>query len=896
MNTENKTVTVIDTFGFLFRSFYALPPLRSKKGFPTGLLTGFMNFVSNIGKDFHTDYLVFALDSKGDTFRKEIYPQYKAHRPDVPEDLLRQLPIAIKWIEMMGFKTAMKEGYEADDIIASLAHDAREKGLSVRIVSHDKDLYQLIDGKNVFMFDPIKKEHITKEMCFDKYGVYPEEFTQYQALLGDSADNIPGVKGVGKKTAEALIREFGTIENIYANLDKIEKKRWVTLLQESKEMAFVSKELVTLHNDAHAIEKIEELQLPLENPVLKIADELVEYDLKAIVQRVHKQGLGFKTDIPDSKLSVEFESVMLTDSGELFNVLRSIPKDAIVALDTETTDLDTKDAKLVGFSFGFDSTKAYYVPIAHFYLGVPQQVSMEDAKKAMEILSAHKLVFQNFKYDYEIIKNNLGINLKLFADTMIFAWLLDPGSSVGLDAMAKKHFNHIMIAYKDIVKKGENFSNIDVAKACEYACEDAFMTYKLYFKLLKEFEDKGCAGLVKIAHEVEFDFICVLAYMQSNGIKIDLEFLNGLKDKNSEYINDLTSKIYELSGCEFNINSTKQLGVILFETLGLKAVKKTKTGYSTDEKVLNKLLGEHDVIEKLLLYREAFKLKSTYIEPLIELAGKDENSRVYTSFLHTGTATGRLSSKNPNLQNIPVRTDAGREIRKAFVAGSGRVLIGIDYSQIELRLLAHFSKDEALVEAFKAGKDIHLETAIRIFGEEEAKEKRSIAKSINFGLLYGMGSKKLSETVGISTKEAKEYIENYFKSFPTVKEYLKSIEDFAIEHGYVNTLIGRRRNFDFANANGMQRAMYQREAVNTVFQGSSSDLIKLAMIEIHKRFKDSDEVKMLLQIHDELIFEADIGVHEKIASELKDVMENIYKLEIPLEASISIGDNWGELK
>lgn len=896
--TDNniKTLTIIDTFGFLFRSYYALPPLKAKNGFPTGLLTGFMNFISNIGKDFQTDYLVFALDSKGDTFRNDIYPAYKSHRPDVPEDLLRQLPIAIEWIGKMGFKTAAKVGYEADDIIASLAHDARERGLLVRIVSHDKDLYQLIDDGKVFMFDPMKKNIVTKQMCFEKYGVYPEQFIEYQSLLGDSADNVPGVKGVGKKTAEALIQQFGTLDNIYANLEKIEKKRWQTLLKENKEMAYISKELVTLHNDAHAIENLEELKLPSDNPILKISDTLLKYDMKSIVERVHKQGLGFKTNMPESKVSVDFEPILLNNSDKLFNVIRSIPNNSIVALDTETTDLDTKNAKIVGFSFCFESSKAYYVPIAHFYLGVGNQIDHEDSKKAIELLSRHKLVLQNFKYDYEIIKNNFNIELKLYADTMIMAWLLNSDSPVGLDHLAKKYFNHIMISYKDIVKKGENFSHIDIQKACDYASEDALMTYKLYYKLIEEFKKENLESLIEVANKIEFDFIYVLAYMQNNGIKIDPEFMRKLKEKTNNYLNDITSKIYKEAGSEFNINSTKQLGTILFETLSLPTAKKTKTGYSTNEQVLAKLKNEHPIIPLLLEYREAYKLKSTYIEPLLELSLKDPNHRVYTSFLQTGTATGRLSSKNPNLQNIPVKSEAGREIRKGFVAEEGKCLIGIDYSQIELRLLAHYCKDEALVNAFRNGHDIHMETAVRIFGEEEALHKRNIAKSINFGLLYGMGSRKLAETVGITPKEAKQYIESYFKSFPTVKQYLKSIEDSALENGYVKTISGRIRKFDFENANGMQRPMYLREAVNTVFQGSTADLIKLSMNEIYKRYKDREDIKMLLQIHDELIFEADENQAQTISNELKEIMENIYTLEIPLKASVSIGKNWGELK
>ena len=900
-----KTITVIDTFGFLFRSYYALPPLKSKSGFPTGLLTGFMNFVSNIGKDFQTDYLVFALDAKGNTFRNEIYSEYKSHRPDVPEDLLKQLPIAIDWIEKMGFQTAMQSGFEADDIIASIAHDAKQKDLEVRIVSHDKDLYQLIDDDKVYLFDPIKKSIVNEDKCFDKYGVHPSQFTDYQSLLGDSADNVPGVKGVGAKTAEALIKEYGNLDNIYENLDNIEKPRWRKLLTESKELAYISKQLVTLDIDCHCIDEIETYTLPEENPILKISDILLEYDLNRIIDRVNKEGLNYKTKIPlnqdtngvvEEKVLENVDYILLNDEKKLLELVKSISDETIVAFDTETTDIDTRKADLVGFSFSFEKDKAYYVPLNHFYLGAPVQVSEDIAKEAINILNNKKLVLQNFKYDYSIIKNSLGIELKLFADTMILAWLLDSSSKIGLDFLADKYFDHKMIAFKDLVKKGENFSNVDINDACNYAAEDALYTYKLYYALLEDFKKKDCEHLIQIAHDVEFDFIYVLANMEENGIRVDVKKLEELKNSNYKYIQELTAKIYESAGCEFNINSPKQLGAILFDNLKLPPSKKTKSGYSTNEVVLQKLVDTHEIIPLLLKYREAFKLQSTYIEPLLQLGLKNDENRIYTSFLQTGTATGRLSSKNPNLQNIPVRTDAGAEIRSAFIPKEGYKLIGIDYSQIELRLLAHFSEDKALVEAFNDNKDIHQQTAVKIFGEEEASSKRNIAKSINFGLLYGMGSRKLGDTLGIPAREAKQYIDAYFENFTNVKDYLKSIEDKAVEDTFVETLLKRRRIFDFDSANAMMRAAYLRESVNTLFQGSAADLIKLSMIEIYKEFKNSDDIKMLLQIHDELIFEVKEEEVEKIIKILVDIMENIYKLKVPLKVSQSIGLSWQELK
>ena len=904
MNT-NKTLTIIDTFGFLFRSYYALPPLKSKTGFPTGMITGFINFIASIGKDFQTDYLIFALDSKGDTFRNTIYPDYKGHRPEAPEDLKVQLPVVIDLIQKMGFKTASKIGYEADDIIASLSSDAKSKGISVRVVSHDKDLYQLIED-GIFMFDPLKKKIVTSEDCFTKYGVYPSQFTDYQSLLGDSADNVPGVKGIGAKTAMALIQAYNDLDNIYKNINDIEKTRWKTLLRDGKELAYISKQLVTLDKNCIDIDEvgdIDSLKLPIENPILKIANLLRDFDMHNIVNKIQNEGSSYKTIIPkdyqemktpSSKVDKDVEYILLNDEKELLQMVSNIPQNSIVAFDTETTGLDSLSAKIIGFSFYFEDIKAYYVPIEHFYLGVPEQVSKDIAKKVIGILNNHKLVLQNFKYDYEIIKYNFDIELNLFADTMIMAWLIQSDKPVGMDKLALKYLNHKTIAFKDVVKKGEDFSNVELSEACKYASEDAFITKKLYEVLSDELQKED--GMEQLAKEVEYPFIKVLSYMQQNGIKLDIELLEKLKEQNKIYLDNLTKEIYNLTNKEFNINSTKQLGEVLFEELKLPVGKKTKTGYSTNEQVLQKLIDTHPVISKLLEYREAFKLQSTYLEPLLKLASEDKDNTIHTSFLQTGTATGRLSSKNPNLQNIPVRTQAGRMIREAFIAQDGYKLLSIDYSQIELRLLAHFSQDTTLQQAFRDKKDIHLQTAIHIFGEDEAKEKRNIAKTINFGLLYGMGAKKLGETLKIPSKEAKVYIEKYFESFPTVKDYLTSIKEKAQDDGYIVTLLKRKRKFDFASASPMIKASYLREAVNAVFQGSASDLIKLSMLKIYDKYKQNNDIRMLLQIHDELIFEVKEEIVDEVSLYIANIMIDIYKLNIPLDVSVSIGDNWGELK
>ncbi len=887
-----KTLTIIDTFGFFFRNYYALPQLKSKKGFPTGLLTGFINFIATLNKEHGTDYLLFALDSKEKGVRKEIDPNYKANRPTPPEDLLAQLPVAIELIEKMGFPKMEVGGYEADDIIAALVECAKKRNIKVKIVSHDKDLYQLIDDGKVVIYDPLKKVEIDEEACIEKYGVSPSKIPDFLALVGDSADNIPGVKGIGPKGASKLLKEFGSLEEIYKNIDSVSNPRTKKLLQEGKESAFLSKKLATLYHDILPECNIEKFSFPKENPILKVADELHRLDMNTILKRA---GATYQhtQDEKECQNSLEFKARLLDTKKDLVSVLKKIEKATPVAFDTETDSLSPYEANIVGFSFAVNEEEAYYVPIAHNYLGVEKQLSKEDAKEALEILLKHPIIGQNLKYDFAILRNNFGFeNLNAYADTMIISWLLDPSLSAGLDNMAKRYFYYDMVKFKDTVKKGENFSSVTLSEACVYAAEDAWMTLKLYNLLWQKLSEK----LKGVAKEVEFPFIVTLLDMEEAGIKIDTDFFSKLKNEADKSIGDLTHDIYALAGKEFNINSTKQLGNILFETLGLKTGKKTKTGYSTNEQVLLNLYDDHPIIPKILEYREIYKLRSTYIEPLLKLAQKTPDRRIHTSFLQTGTATGRLSSKNPNLQNIPVRSEIGRRIREGFIAKEGFSLIGIDYSQMELRLLAHFSQDPALLEAFKEKKDIHLQTAVKLFGEKNAKEMRNIAKSINFGLLYGMGSQKLSQTIHVSRSEAKSFIEKYFASFPTVKDYLESIKEFAKSNGYVETILGRRRYFDYKNANAFARAGFERESVNTVFQGSVADLIKLSMNRLHKEKIDKKESFMLLQIHDELIFEVKEQNAEIFAKEAKDIMENIYKLNVPLKCSVAIGKNWGELK
>ena len=903
-----KTVTIIDTFGFFFRSFYALPQhLKNKDGFPTGLLTGFTNFISTLQKEHDSDYIIFAIDTKGDTFRNEIDPNYKANRSAPPPELSMQLPVAIEWIDKMGYKTLGMQGYEADDMIATVTHLAKEQGYIVRVVSHDKDLYQLIDDDRVTIIDAIKRKSVNEKACFEKYGVTPKQFIDYQSILGDSADNVPGVKGIGKVGAEKLLKEYGTLDNIYAHIEEVKGANQKKLIQ-SKEQAYMSKELVTLKQDVFDTIDFEEYKMDIENPFLNIYDELVKYEQNAVLRVLHARNMvddktkenavqKQKIDTFEAK-KLEFKATLLSDVKALHVVLDKLNEETIVAFDTETTGLDYEKDKLVGFSFCFNEEEAYYVPFAHFYLGVTEQISEQDAATAMRKIFQSRVVGHNIKFDLHFVSRFLDDDsLKVYSDSMILAWLINPESALSLDKLSDKLLGHTMVAFKDTVKKGETFAGVALDDACNYAAEDAFITYKLYKLFLQKLELQDAIHLIKEADEVEIPFITTLLTMEKEGIEVDSSFLEKFLVEVKETLSNLTTEIYALAGTEFNINSTKQLGVILFETLGLPVGKKTKTGYSTDEKVLSGLQGKHEIIPKLLEYREVHKLFSTYIEPLLKLSREDKHSRIHTSFVQTGTATGRLSSKNPNLQNIPARSKLGLKIREAFVAGKGKKFIGIDYSQIELRLLAHFSQDSVLVNAFKNDKDIHLQTAIALFGEEDAPSKRNVAKTVNFGLLYGMGQKKLSDTLGITTKEAKEIIEKYFESFPTVRSYFRSIVESSKEYGYIETLLKRRRYFDYENATPMFRAAYERESVNSVFQGSASDLIKLSMNKIHQVIEEEKlNAKMLLQIHDELIFEVNADEAEVLGDRFRSIMEDIMPLNIPLKASLNIGSHWGELK
>ncbi|EAH6115967.1 DNA polymerase I, partial [Campylobacter jejuni] len=869
--------------GFFFRLYYALKGFKNSQGQASGMISGFANFIYSLKNEYKSDYIVFALDSKGKTFRSEIDPNYKQNRTPPPPELLEQIPICIKMIEKMGFISVSQEGYEADDIIASFVKTCEDRDIFVRIITQDKDLYQLIKDGKTSIYSPISKNDYDEAACLEKYGVKPNQIRDFLALCGDSSDNIPGVKGIGVKGAKTLLDEFGSIEGIYENLTLVRNERSRNLLLEGKENAFLSKKLASLYDNLEVQNLIEKATYPDEEPLLKILEILEHYELNTLLKKLRQN--------PDNKdKNLGFKATLVQDENKLFEILNTLDKESIIAFDTETTGLDTKEAKIVGFSFCMNENEAFYVPLTHNYLGVGEQISLQSAKKAIEVIFNHFVIGHNLKYDFKIIQNNFGLNLpQKYADTMILAWLKNPSSRVNMDDLALRLFNYETLHFESLVKKGENFASVELEKACKYAAEDAYITLRFYLYFLKNLE----TPLLELAKNCEFDFIKIIMMMEENGIKLDTNALEILMKKFENEIKNLSEEIYTLCEDRFNLNSPKQMGDILFEKLKLPSGKKGKTGYSTDEKVLNILLDKHPVIAKILDYRELAKLYSTYCEPLLKLALKDKNSRIYSSFLQTGTATGRLSSKDPNLQNIPAHGQYAKDYKSCFVAKDGFSFISLDYSQIELRMLAHFSEDEKLLNAFANDEDIHARTAIMIFGESNY-ETRSVAKSINFGLIYGMGYKTLSQNLKIEAHLAKSYIEKYFENFTSIKKYFETVKNEAKQNGFITTLSGRKRYFDFENAKPMQIAMYERESINSILQGSAADVIKLAMLEINKEL--NEDKKLILQIHDELIFEVKDDLCENFVKKTRDIMENIVKLKVKLKTSSSIAKNWGDLK
>lgn len=887
-----KRLFLIDGNSFCYRAFYAIRSLSNSKGQPTNAIYGFNSMLNKIIKDEKPDMLAVAFDLKGPTFRHKKFEEYKMHRKPMPDDLVSQMAYIKRLVQAHNIPIYEMQGYEADDVLATLAKKAQVKDIETFIVTGDKDALQLVDS-HIKVYSAHKEgliydAHKVKEA----YGVGPDRITDIMALMGDASDNIPGVKGIGEKSAIDLISEFGSLEELYKNIDKVKGDAKKRMLKENEKNAFLSKELAIVDTNVP-------IDIDFKELVLKEPDQPRLLEL-------YKE-LEFKSLLKDLTPSEELKSkYILVDDPKAFSALvAGLKKSKEFVFDTETTSEDPVLAKLAGLSFSREEGVAYYV-------GVCENGS-EEKKLDIELaLGSLKDIFedkeikkigQNVKYDY-IVLANYGIRVKgIIFDTMVASYLLNPSKlNHNLDDISFEYLSHKMTtSIHELIGKGKSaitMDRVDVEKISDYSCEDSDVTFRLKKILEKEISKKD---LDKLFYDVEMPLIEVLAAMEMTGVSIDKDYLAGLSKEMEKKIEILTKKIYKLAGEEFNINSPKQLSAILFEKMKLPVIRRTKTGISTDEEVLTKLALSHPLPEKLLEYRELSKLKSTYVDSLPSLINP-ATGRVHTSFNQTVTATGRLSSSGPNLQNIPIKTEEGQRIRKAFIpSDKNNLLLSADYSQIELRILAHLSEDKNLIRAFKEGFDIHAYTASLVFGVEEKEvtaKMRGMAKTVNFGILYGMSPYGLSQNLKIEVDKAKEFIDAYFDRYPEVRSYLEGLIEDAIEKGYVTTLLGRRRYIPEINSSDMRmRQFAERAAVNTPIQGSAADIIKVAMIAIHEKLLKKEFVsKMILQVHDELVFDVSRDELKEVYKIVKDGMEGVINLKVPVEAHIEAGKNWLDME
>ncbi|MBI2609303.1 MAG: DNA polymerase I [Deltaproteobacteria bacterium] len=896
-----RKLYIVDGSSYFFRAYFAVTPLSTSKGLPTNAIFGFSNMLLKLIQDFRPQYLAIAFDTKARSFRKEMYEDYKANREEMPDDLAPQIPYIKRVVEAFEIPVLQKEGFEADDIIATLVKRYEKEGWEIVIISADKDLMQLVNEK-VMMFDTMRNKKFDTQAVQEKFGVPPRCIMDVLALAGDSSDNIPGVPNIGIKTAAKLLSDFGSLDEIYKHLDKLSPKQKESLTL-FKENAYLSRDLVRL--DTNVEVKVSEKDLSYSGfNQEKLSTLFKELEFNKLIK-----DLGLKSEKQKSLISYEHYTY-LKNKKEWTSFLKKLFVQKAVSFDFETTGLNTKIADLVGVSFAFHDGFTCYVPIGH--KEVPEDVEQVPLEEVLQKLKPFfesesiKKIGQNLKYEYHVLKK-YGISLRgIQDDTMISSYLINPEMAHNLDALALQYLNHQNITYDEVVgnkteegkkkrkQKGEvekTFADVDLKKAYLYACEDADVTLKLSYifrEKLKELE------LLKLYEEIEVPLIPILGDMEHEGIKLDIAFLNKLSHEMKEELQGLEKKIFEMAGTPFNISSPKQLSQILFEKLKMPILQKTKTGPSTNEAVLKKLSEKYELPTSLLNFRELSKLKSTYVDALMNLADP-KTHRVHTSYQQTIVATGRLSSTNPNLQNIPIRTPRGKQIRKAFIAQKGSVLLSCDYSQVELRILAHLSQDEALVKAFKSGEDIHSMTAQEIFQKKKiSEEERRIAKAINFGIIYGQSSFGLAHALKIPQEEAASYIEAYFKKYHGVHEFIQKTLYEARKTGFTTTLLGRRRYHpNLRSPNEMLKRAAERVAVNAPIQGSASDLIKKAMISLWKFLKDNKyKTELLLQVHDELILEIPHDEEKVISPKVVHIMENALKLSVPLKVDLYKGENW----
>ena len=922
-------LVLVDGSSYLYRAFHAFPPLTNSAGEPTGAMYGVLNMLKSLISQVQPSHIAVVFDAKGKTFRDEMFEQYKSHRPPMPDDLRKQIQPLHDIIRALGIPLLVIEGVEADDVIGTLALAASKANQKVLISTGDKDMAQLVDD-NIMLINTMNNTLLDREAVIEKYGIPPELIIDYLALMGDSADNIPGVAGVGEKTALGLLQGIGSMAEIYANLDKVAelpirgaKKLGDKLLAE-KEMADLSYRLATIKTDVALDITPEQLTLGASNN-----DQLTEYfgryEFKRWLNEVmngadsitnnneqptkinHYQATpALAQDNSDEALpAIQIDrsryETLLTEA-DLNRWVEKLKQAKLFALDTETDNLDYMAANLVGISFALENGEAAYLPLQLDYLGAPKTLEKTTAltllKPVLENPAIQK-VGQNFKYDLTIFARN-GIDVQGVAfDTMLESYVLNSTGRHNMDDLAKRYLGHQTISFEEIAGKGKNqltFNQIPLEKAAEYAAEDADVTMKLQQVLWEKLSKEPT--LEKLFKEMELPLLGVLSRMERRGVLIDSDALFLQSNEIANRLSELEEQAYVLAGQPFNLASTKQLQEILFDKLGLPVIQKTPKGApSTNEEVLEELAFSHELPKVLVEHRGLSKLKSTYTDKLPQMVNP-QTGRVHTSYHQAVTATGRLSSSDPNLQNIPIRNEEGRRIRQAFIAREGFTVVAADYSQIELRIMAHLSQDQGLINAFTQGKDIHRSTAAEIFGvelDEVTSEQRRNAKAINFGLIYGMSAFGLSRQLGIGRADAQSYMDLYFKRYPGVQTFMHDIREKAKAQGYVETLFGRRLYLpDINSSNGMRRKAAERVAINAPMQGTAADIIKRAMIQLDQKLQNDPDIAMIMQVHDELVFEVR---SEKVAfySELiKTQMESAADLVVPLIVEVGQGTNWDE--
>ena len=899
-------IFIIDGSSYLYRAYHAMPPLTASSGQPTGAIKGVTNMLMTLKKDSEGSPIIVVFDAKGKTFRNDIYKDYKANRPPMPDDLREQLQPLKEIVRAIGFPLIEIAGVEADDVIATLVKIAKEKKFKTVISSLDKDLMQLVEDPISTMMNTMTHQIFNEDKVLEKFGVKPSQIRDMLALTGDTSDNIPGVPKVGQKTAAKWLNEYGNIDEIKLNADHIKGVVGENLRSSLGDLDR-NVELVSLKNDVDLGIDFESM-LELNADQEKLDKLFSELEFKALKKPSAKSSSAEASETTqatsENKLKVQGNYETLFTKEDLLNWAKKLDACKVFAIDTETDSLDTVTANIVGISLSTEEETGCYIPINHKYDGCPKQI---DIKVIIEILgksiekNQHKAVGQNLKFDLPILSRH-GIHLeKFYADTMLMSYVLNSTATRhGMDKLAEFYLNYTTVKYKDVTgtaSKQINFSAVSIDIASNYAAEDADITLRLFNRLNDLLKDKPTQE--KLLTEIEYPLVHALSRIEMNGAKVDKNKLAAHSKELSNKIDDLSEQAFKIAGEEFNLDSPKQLLVILYEKLKLPILKKTPKGQpSTNEETLQRLAEEYEIPKIILQYRTLAKLKSTYTDSLIRIENP-VTKRIHTSYQQAVTSTGRLSSTEPNLQNIPIKTAEGRRIREAFVPEKGNVLISADYSQIELRIMAHLSKDENLTYAFNNNLDVHSATAAEVFGvnlNDVSQDQRRSAKAINFGLMYGMSAFGLTRQLDIPRAEAQKYLDTYFERYTGVKRYMEETKAQAKEDMFVETIMGRRLYLNEINAaNGLRRQAAERAAINAPLQGSAADIIKKAMIDINTfLYKEMPEVKMIMQVHDELIFEAPKKSSKEVLQIMKKMMEDAVKLDIPLIAEAAIGDNWNE--